>query len=98
MGEHDPEPCPVLPQLLDGVVHAVHGHKFHPGPVPEREGLFLCAGMSRQGFKLAPAIGRGVGELLTKGRHETIDLTPCGPDRFAKGRALTSLVSMKIAA
>lgn len=73
---------------------------FHPivGPVAEEEGLVVCVGMSGHGFKLAPAVGRGVAELLTKGRYETIDLSPYAPDRFAKGRALSSLFSMKIAA
>ena len=73
---------------------------FHPivGPVPEVEGLVVCVGMSGHGFKLAPGIGRGVAELVATGGYETIDLTPYAPDRFAKGKALTSLFSMKIAA
>ena len=58
----------------------------------------MCVGMSGHGFKLAPGIGRGVAELVATGGYETIDLTPYAPDRFAKGKALTSLFSMKIAA
>ena len=73
---------------------------FHPivGPVPETEGLYVCVGMSGHGFKLAPAIGLALAELIANGRYVTFDLTPYSLERFAKGESLESLYSMRILA
>lgn len=73
---------------------------FHPivGPLPDVDGAYVCVGMSGHGFKLAPGIGRCLAERVVHGRYETVDLAPFAPDRFAKGRALTSLFSMSILA
>jgi len=73
---------------------------FHPivGPLPDVDGAYVSVGMSGHGFKLAPGIGRCLAERVVHGRYETIDLAPYAPDRFARGRALTSLFSMRILA
>jgi len=56
------------------------------GPVPGVEGLFVAAGFSGMGFKISPAIGLVMSELLLDGRATTVDITPFRPTRFAEGR------------
>lgn len=43
--------------------------------------LYTVAGFSGHGMMHAPAAGRGVAELIVKGRYETIDLTRLGYER-----------------
>jgi len=59
--------------------HAIIGHA--PG-VP---GFVLCVGFGGHGIMHAPAAGRAVAELITRGRCETFDLRPLRPERFAEG-------------
>ncbi len=58
----------------------------HPilGEAPAIRGLYLAAGFSGHGFKLSPAVGRGLAELITHGAYETLDLTPLRATRFAE--------------
>ncbi|SLI39166.1 FAD dependent oxidoreductase [Mycobacteroides abscessus subsp. abscessus] len=61
------------------------------GPAPA-EGLFLAAGFSGHGYKISPAVGHLVADLLTKG---TTDLPHVDPrdfryERFAEGEPLLS--------
>jgi sarcosine oxidase, subunit beta len=51
-------------------------------------GLYVAAGFSGHGFKLAPVVGRAFGELLTAGRYETLDLSPLSPSRYAEDRPI----------
>ncbi|MCS4116096.1 glycine/D-amino acid oxidase-like deaminating enzyme [Salinibacter ruber] len=55
----------------------------HPlvGAVPEVEGLYLASGFSGHGFKLAPAVGRGLTGLITE-----TDPAPFDPDFLAVDR------------
>ncbi len=60
-------------------------------------GFYIAAGMSGHGFKLAPAVGELMAELITKG-HTTINRAPFRLDRFAAGGAPTgSFVSSYLA-
>lgn len=52
-------------------------------------GVFVDAGTSGHGFKLAPALGRHVADLLT-GERSAPDLEAFGPFRFEEGRALAA--------
>jgi sarcosine oxidase, subunit beta len=52
----------------------------------ELAGFYSVVGFSGHGFKLAPAVGEAVAELITTGRSETVDLSLFAADRFAKGR------------
>ncbi len=52
------------------------------------KGFFIAAGFSGHGFKLAPAVGEMMAELITEGRT-TINRSPFRLDRFAAQRAST---------
>ena len=49
------------------------------------EGLYICTGFSGHGFKLSPAVGLLVSELVVDGRASTIDIAPLRMSRFAEG-------------
>ena len=48
------------------------------------DGLFVCTGFSGHGFKLSPAVGLLVSELVLDGNATTIDITPLRMSRFAE--------------
>ena len=48
-------------------------------------GLFHCVGFGGHGVMHAPAAGRAIAELVTRGACETFDLRPLRPERFAEG-------------
>ena len=60
---------------------------FRPliGEVPGVPGLYVAAGFSGMGFKISPAVGLTVSELLLDGRASTVDISAFAPDRFARG-------------
>ena len=60
------------------------------GAAPGVDGLYLAVGGSGHSFKLGPAIGRCLAELITEGRASTVDITPLRPDRFDSGAPLRS--------
>jgi FAD-dependent oxidoreductase domain-containing protein 1 len=47
--------------------------------------LYTVAGFSGHGMMHAPAAGRGLAELIVRGRYETIDLTRLGYERVEAG-------------
>ena len=55
------------------------------GEIPDVRGLYVCAGFSGMGFKISPAIGRVMAELLLDGEGKTADITSFRPGRFAEG-------------
>jgi glycine/D-amino acid oxidase-like deaminating enzyme len=73
---------------------------WHPilDRVPGIEGLYCAVGFSGHGFKLSPAIGRSMAELITQGRATSIDLTPLRFSRFAEGDLMTSRYRYKVLA
>jgi len=58
------------------------------GQVPGVAGLYICAGFSGMGFKISPAIGAAMAELLLDGRFSAIDLSSFRPTRFAEGKPI----------
>ena len=49
------------------------------------DGLYICTGFSGHGFKLSPAVGLLVSELVLDGKASTIDITRLRMSRFAEG-------------
>jgi glycine/D-amino acid oxidase-like deaminating enzyme len=58
------------------------------GAIPDVEGLHVCAGFSGMGFKISPAIGLVMSELLIDGTAKSVDIQSFAPDRFAEGRPI----------
>ena len=58
-------------------------------PVVDRvdgvEGLYICTGFSGHGFKLSPAVGICMAELVLDGAARTVDISPLRISRFAEG-------------
>jgi sarcosine oxidase subunit beta len=53
------------------------------GEIPGVAGLYGCAGFSGMGFKISPAIGLVMSELVVDGRAKTVDIQAFRPDRFS---------------
>jgi sarcosine oxidase subunit beta len=58
------------------------------GEIPGVSGLYVAAGFSGMGFKISPAVGLAVSELLLDGRASTVDIRELEPGRFAKGKLI----------
>jgi sarcosine oxidase, subunit beta len=58
------------------------------GAVSGVEGLYLCAGFSGMGFKISPAVGLVMSELILDGKVKTVDITPFRPTRFLEGQPI----------
>ncbi len=57
---------------------------------PGVEGLYLAVGGSGHSFKLAPAIGQCLAELIVNGHASTVDITPLRATRFEDHALLRS--------
>jgi sarcosine oxidase subunit beta len=73
---------------------------WHPavGKVPGTSSAFVAAGFSGHGFKLAPAVGLSVAELVCDGRTTTFDLGLLAPGRFASGELVTTTYGYSVLA
>jgi sarcosine oxidase subunit beta len=58
------------------------------GEVSGVTGLHICAGFSGMGFKISPAIGLMMSELLLDGCGKTVDISSFWPGRFAAGKPI----------
>jgi glycine/D-amino acid oxidase-like deaminating enzyme len=56
------------------------------GGVDGLDGLYLATAFSGSGFKIAPAVGAGLAELILDGEAKTVDIRPFALRRFAEGR------------
>lgn len=56
------------------------------GKYPDIEGFYMAIGFSGHGFQQAPAVGKGLSELIRLGRYETIDLGPLDYERVVTGK------------
>jgi sarcosine oxidase, subunit beta len=58
------------------------------GEVPGIQGLHLCVGFSGMGFKISPAIGVVMSELLVDRKARSVDINSFRPGRFAEGKPI----------
>jgi sarcosine oxidase, subunit beta len=58
------------------------------GQLPEIRGLYLCAGFSGMGFKISPAIGLVMSELVVDGKSQTVDISAFRPERFRENNPI----------
>jgi sarcosine oxidase, subunit beta len=65
---------------------------FRPllGPIPGLDGLILATGFSGMGFKISPAVGEALAELIVQGGASRVDLTRFRPSRFDEGEPIVS--------
>ena len=62
------------------------------GEVPGRPGLIVAAGFSGMGFKISPAVGEALAELIVSGVSQ-VDLRPFRPGRFAEGAPISPVLA-----
>ena len=87
--------CRRIPLMEQGSLHSTHGGI--DGITPDQrailgqagpDGFYLACGFSGTGFKIGPAVGLCMAELIVDGRAQTVDITPFALERFAKGKEL----------
>jgi sarcosine oxidase subunit beta len=87
--------CRRIPGMERGSLHSAHGG--YDGITPDQrailgqagpEGFYLACGFSGTGFKIGPAVGRCMAELIIDGQAQTVDIAPFHPGRFSEGKLL----------
>lgn len=87
--------CRRMPGMDQGSLHSAHGG--YDGITPDQrailgqagpQGFYLVCGFSGTGFKIGPAVGRCMAELIVDGKAQTVDIQPFYPNRFTEGRLL----------
>ena len=81
-----------LPAMDEAGLHSAHSGQdgitpdMHPiiGPAGP-EGFYLDTGFSGTGFKIAPAVGAALAQLIVEGRSRDVDLGIYRYERFAEG-------------
>jgi sarcosine oxidase len=66
-------------------------HNAVIGPHPALPGFLFANGFSGHGLQQAPAVGRGLAELIATGRYQTLDLSPLGYERIARNEPIREL-------
>jgi glycine/D-amino acid oxidase-like deaminating enzyme len=84
--------CRRIPAMRDGSLHSTHVGR--DGLTPDQhailgpagpEGFYLAVGFSGTGFKISPAVGLCLTELIVDGHAATVDISEFGLDRFSRG-------------
>ncbi len=95
-----------IPGIADGqLAHGYAGlYTTTPDlhPVMDRvdgiEGLYICTGFSGHGFKLAPAVGVCMAELILGGESKLVDISPLRMGRFSDGSLNTTQYEFNVIA
>jgi glycine/D-amino acid oxidase-like deaminating enzyme len=88
--------CHRVPALEEaGVARSVTGiYDMSPdtrpmlGRVPGLDGAYCAIGLSGMGFKLCPAVGIAMSELMLDGKGTSVDIQSFAPSRFADGKPI----------
>jgi sarcosine oxidase, subunit beta len=87
--------CRRIPLMEQGSLHSAHSG--FDGITPDQrailgaagpEGFYLSCGFSGTGFKIGPAVGACLAELIVEGAAKTVDIAPFSLERFASGSLL----------
>lgn len=87
--------CRRVPSMENSHLHSAHGG--YDGLTPDQhpllgqagvEGFYLDCGHSGTGFKIAPAVGLCMAELILDGKAKTVDISIYNPGRFAAGQEI----------
>ena len=87
--------CQRIPVMEAGALQSAHGG--YDGISPDQravlgqagpEGFYLQCGFSGTGFKIGPAVGKCMTELILDGEATTVDITPFRVQRFEEGQHL----------
>ena len=95
-----------IPGIADGqLAHGYAGlYTTTPDlhPVMDRvdgiDGLYICTGFSGHGFKLAPAVGVCMSELILDGESKLVDISTLRMGRFSDGSLNTTQYNFKVIA
>ncbi len=87
--------CRRMPLMEEGSLHSAHSG-FDGITTDQRaimgaagpEGFFLQCGFSGTGFKIGPAVGACMAELIVEGKARMVDITPFDLARFTSGQLL----------
>lgn len=63
---------------------------------PGVEGCFCAVGFSGHGFKMAPAVGKLIGEMVLDGAARSFDIQPLRASRFAEGELFGGKTAYKV--
>jgi FAD-dependent oxidoreductase domain-containing protein 1 len=66
-------------------------HNAVIGPHPQLPGFLFANGFSGHGLQQAPAVGRGLAELIATGHYETLDLSPLGYERIRTNQPIREM-------
>jgi sarcosine oxidase subunit beta len=58
------------------------------GEISGIPGLYVCAGFSGMGFKISPAIGLVMSELILDGAAKTVDIKAFRTSRFTEAKPI----------
>lgn len=87
--------CRRVPAMEEGSLHS--SHVGRDGLTPDQrallgpagpQGYYLATGFSGTGFKLSPAVGLCMSELILNGTAATVDISGFDPMRFERGEHL----------
>jgi sarcosine oxidase subunit beta len=87
--------CMRIPAMEQGSLHS--SHVGRDGLTPDQramigqigpDGFYVVTGFSGTGFKISPAVGLCVSEMILDGRSKTVDISGFDPTRFERGEYL----------
>lgn len=87
--------CQRMPELEEGGLHSTQSGR--DGITPDQhpilcqagpEGFYLACGFSGTGFKISPAVGACISELIVDGKAQMVDISSLSLERFARGEYL----------